>query len=113
MHEVTLAEAIWREVVSEMARRPERRLRGLRVVVGRWSGAERESLEFALGLLVAESEWPDAEILIRDEPLALVCRACSREFEPQELQLACPSCGSAETDVVRGRELRLESLEVE
>jgi hydrogenase nickel incorporation protein HypA/HybF len=113
VHEVALAQALWRQVVSEMARHEGRRLLALDLVVGAWSGADPESLEFALGLLMADSRWPDARVRLRREPLALVCRACGREFEAEDLNLVCPGCGGLDVDPVRGRELRLESLEIE
>jgi hydrogenase nickel incorporation protein HypA/HybF len=113
VHEVALAQAVWRQVEAELDRRPASRLLAAHLVVGRWSGADPESLEFALGLLRDGSPWPKAAIRIRTEPLGLVCRACGRQFEPEELNLACPGCGSADADVTRGRDVRLESLEVE
>lgn len=113
MHEIALAESVWRQVVAEMKAHSGRRLVAVHLVVGVWSGAEPESLEFALGLLVADSPWPGARACIRREPVALVCRACGREFEMAEMNVACPGCGGVDVDAVRGMDLRLESLEVE
>jgi hydrogenase nickel incorporation protein HypA/HybF len=113
VHEVALAQSVWREVEAQMSRRTGDRLAALNLVAGRWSGADPESLEFALGLLAADSPWPDARIHIRTEPLALKCRACGREFEPGDFDLACSGCGSSDVEVTQGRDLRLESIEVE
>jgi len=113
VHEASLARALWRQVEAEMACRPARRLLAMDVAIGAFSGIEAESLEFALDLLVRESDWPDAEVRLRTEPLTMVCTACGREFAPEGLRLACPACGSADTDPVRGTDLRLESLDVE
>jgi hydrogenase nickel incorporation protein HypA/HybF len=113
VHEVALAQAIWRQVAAEMQRQPGRRLVAIDLSVGAWSGADPESLEFALGLLTADSPWPKTLVRIRREPLALKCRSCARQFEPPELDLACPGCGGLDVEAVRGRELRLESLEIE
>lgn len=113
MHEVSLAHAVWRQVTAEMEKHPGRRLMGVHVAVGALSGAAPELLEFALGLLVAESQWPQAAIDVRDEPVLLVCRGCGHEYPMDEMRLRCPACGSADIEPVRGTELRLESLEVE
>lgn len=113
MHEIALAHAVWRQVAAEMEKHSDRRLTQVHVVVGELSGAEPESLEFALGLLVAESEWPHAAVHVRKEPVVLVCRTCGREYPMQEMRLRCPACGGADVEPVRGTQLRLESLEVE
>jgi len=113
VHEVALAHAVWRQVVAEMQKLPDRRLTGVDVAVGALSGADPESLDFAIGLLVAESDWPGAAVHVRKEPVVLVCRGCGREFPMEEFRLVCPDCGGADVEPVRGTELRLESLEVE
>jgi hydrogenase nickel incorporation protein HypA/HybF len=112
VHELSLAQAIWRQVVGEMERRPQYRLTALSVVVGAFSGADPESLGFAMRLMVEESTWPGAETRIRTEPVALKCRTCGRAYETETLDLACPGCGGYDVEVTGGRDLRLESLEV-
>jgi len=113
VHEVALAHAVWRQVAAEMRKHADRRLTKVHVVVGALSGAAPESLEFALGLLVAESEWPHAAVCVREEPVVLVCRGCGNEYPMHEMRLRCPDCGGADVEPVRGTGLRLESLEVE
>jgi len=90
-----------------------RRLVAVNLVVGRLSGADPESLDFAMGLMVGESAWPGAAVCIREEPLRLVCAGCGRGYEADLDRLACPACGSMDVEVTAGRDLRLESLEVE
>jgi Zn finger protein HypA/HybF involved in hydrogenase expression len=62
---------------------------------------------------VADSVWPQAAVRIRREPLALRCRACGRRYEPPETDLRCPGCKAADVETLQGKDLRLESLEVE
>ena len=40
------------------------------------------------------------------------CRACRKTFEPERLDLRCPDCDGQEVDIIAGRELYVESLEV-
>jgi hydrogenase nickel incorporation protein HypA/HybF len=113
VHELALAQAVWRQVDAEMGRHAGRALTAVHLIVGRWSGADPESLEFALGVLAADSPWPQAAFRIRTEPLALKCKPCGREFEPDELNLVCPACGSLDVEMTRGKDVYLESLEIE
>jgi len=112
VHELSLAQAIWRQVVREMDSRPRCRLAALTVVVGTFSGADPESLEFALRLLVEESVWPTAEVQLRTEPVALKCRSCGHDYQTETFDLACPGCGGFDCEVTGGRDLRLESMEI-
>lgn len=113
MHEVALAQAVWRQVAAEMDRHKGRSLLAVRLLVGKWSGADPESLEFALKIMAGESPWPKAAFQIRSEPLGLECRKCGRSFEPDEFNLACPGCRSPDVEVVKGKDVYLESLEIE
>ena len=113
MHELSLAQAIWRQVAAEMNKRKAgTQLVGINLIVGALSGADPESLEFAMRMVVEGSDWPDAEVRIRAEPVALRCRDCGRNYEAEGWDLACPACGRADFEVLAGRDLRLESLEV-
>jgi hydrogenase nickel incorporation protein HypA/HybF len=112
VHELSLAQAIWRQVTREMESHPRCRLAALNVAVGTFSGADPESLEFAVRLMAEGSAWPTAEVRIRTEPVALKCRACGRNYETETLDLACPDCGGFDVEVTGGRDLRLESLEI-
>lgn len=96
-----------------MQRHKGRCLLAVRLVVGKWSGADPESLEFALRILASDSPWPKAAVEIRTEPLVLACRMCARRFEPEELNLACPHCQSLDVEVVKGKDVLVESLEIE
>ena len=111
MHEIALAEAIWRQVDAAMEGR-KGRVSAIQIVVGAFSGADPESLEFALGLGAKDSAWPEAAIRIRREPLAVRCKPCGRKFEPEHLSFRCPACGAKDVEISKGRDLVLESLEV-
>ncbi len=113
LHELSLAQAIWRQVAAEMNKREAgTQLVGVNLVVGALSGTDPESLEFAMRLVVEGSDWPDAEVRIRAESAALRCRDCGRNYEAEGWDWACPACGRTDFEVLAGRDLRLESLEV-
>ena len=113
LHELSLAQAVWRQVGGEMEKHAGACLVALEVTVGRFSGADPEAFEFALRLLAEDSPWPDAEVRLRTEPVRLLCRTCARRYETETLDLACPGCGGYDVEVTGGRDLRLESLEIQ
>ena len=53
------------------------------------------------------------KIEIKDEKIALKCKACAHEFEPENLNYGiCPKCQSTNLDIIRGNEMLLLSLEL-
>ena len=113
MHEFSIATRLL-ELVEEQARRAgARRVASVKVVVGKLSGVVpellREAFEFCSKGTLAEG----AELVIEEPPLRCRCRACGAEYEPEAFSLKCPNCGAADFEITSGRELLLESLEVE
>jgi hydrogenase nickel incorporation protein HypA/HybF len=41
------------------------------------------------------------------------CRNCSAVFRPQDTLWSCPKCGSQGAEIFKGRELYIDSVEVE
>ena len=52
-----------------------------------------------------------AKLVIVWEPVKLKCFDCQSVYEPKENVFSCPVCGSTSTEVVRGRELYVKSIE--
>jgi hydrogenase nickel incorporation protein HypA/HybF len=62
--------------------------------------------------LATQGTVADGALLDLDlRPGAAHCRTCNRQFELHDLILLCP-CGSADVEVLTGRELRILSMEV-
>ena len=73
-------------------------------------GALRLSFELAS----ADTELSGARLEIIDVPVRIWCPACGAERElPGVQSLACPECGRLSGDIRAGRELDLESIELE
>lgn len=88
------------------------RIRGLRVRVGRLSGAVPEALQFAWevvrrGTLAAEA-WLDIETV----PAVGWCAACRAEFACTDYLAECPRCHHVSGELRRGRELELAAVEL-
>jgi hydrogenase nickel incorporation protein HypA/HybF len=114
MHEVALVEALL-ESVQEQLRDSgiEGRVRRLEVVIGRLSGVVPEAFQFAFEVLSPDSLGPDCELLIRTQPAFCRCQDCGAVEEIVELVYACPRCGSHSIRLEGGRELLLQSIEVD
>jgi hydrogenase nickel incorporation protein HypA/HybF len=124
MHELGLAQAIGEialEAVRDRSREVPRRVGRIWVRVGDLSGVDPDALGFCFE--VVRGEWvelAEAALAIERCPARVRCRECGTEAELAGLEAgpvgsmveACP-CGSADREVVGGRELDVVRLELQ
>jgi hydrogenase nickel incorporation protein HypA/HybF len=88
-----------------------RRVHSVKIEVGALSAVVPDSMQFCFELATQGTVADGARLDLDLQPGKARCRACSGEFELRDLILLCP-CGSADVEVVAGRELRILSMEV-
>ncbi|NKS03260.1 hydrogenase nickel incorporation protein HypA [Rhodococcus hoagii] len=108
MHEM----AITQSVVDAVCERADgRTVHSIRLQVGRLCAVVPDAMQFCFELVTEGTVAQGARLYI-EEPLGLAhCRSCDTDFPLQDLILLCP-CGSADVEVLSGRELRIMSMEV-
>lgn len=114
MHEVSIVQALIEQVDQEVQHAGHHgRVVGLDLVIGRLSGVNPDSIRFAFELLAPDTLVQGASLRI-DEPRAVCrCTACKAQTSIDELVMACPGCGSGQVTIEGGRELVLQSIELE
>jgi hydrogenase nickel incorporation protein HypA/HybF len=114
MHELSIVEAIIDQVGQELNRTGHAgRVLRLELSIGRLSGVHGESLRFAFGLLAPGSRVENAELVIREPKAVCQCHACQARQEIEDLVVECPQCGSSQITIEGGREMLLQSIEIE
>ena len=108
MHELSIAESV---VDTVLERTGDQRVTTVRLQVGRLSGVVPDALMFCFELATAGTPLEGAELRIDAPTGGAHCRGCGRDFDVDDLVLLCP-CGSADVEVVAGRELQILSVEV-
>jgi hydrogenase nickel incorporation protein HypA/HybF len=113
MHEATIA----RHLVEAIARRIEDggisgAVNRIHVRVGRLTAVVPDNLRHFFVLLAEGSAVEGAELEIEEVPVRARCRSCGTEFDIEGVRFDCLDCGSNETDVVGGRELKIVAVEV-
>ena len=83
------------------------------LVVGDLSGVEEEAVDLYFGFLSRNTIAAGARIFYMHVPVELRCRACETVFTPERFDLRCPACNEEKADIVAGRELSIDSIEVE
>lgn len=108
MHELSITRSV---VDAVLQRLPDTRIAEVRLEIGKLSGIVPDSVRFCFDLVVAGTLLEGARLDI-DEPGGRAhCAECDAEFDIDDPILLCP-CGSANCEVLAGKQLRIRSVEV-
>ena len=113
MHEMSIAQSLLDIILQESGNHQVNRVVSVALRVGELSSVETESLRFCFDLIAQGTIVEGAELQIERVPVTCRCEGCGTEFTVEHLLFICPSCGSRRVEVLSGRELNIQSLEVE
>jgi hydrogenase nickel incorporation protein HypA/HybF len=113
MHELGIAQSIYDIVQQSVPEELAPDVRKVRIRIGQFAGVVPDSLDFCFNILVGETPMKNAKLCIEQIPLMSECRECSCRFQVEDYNFLCPSCGSANLELVSGKELEIVDIEVE
>jgi hydrogenase nickel incorporation protein HypA/HybF len=114
MHELSIVCGIVTAVTESLGGRKVSRVYSVKVQVGALSGVEEQALQFSYPIATQGTLLEGSHLDVNHVPIVIHCDACHREVElPGVQSLRCPVCGTQSLDVRRGRELEIESMEIE
>jgi len=114
MHELSIVEALLEQVQREVQRAGESgRVTRVALAIGPLSGVHGDSIRFAFELLAPGTLVEGAELVITQPRAECCCRDCHARSEIDEFTVQCPQCHSHQIVIEGGRDLLLESIEVE
>ncbi len=119
MHELSLTASIVDAVTETLVARPEllangARVKSVRLRVGALAAVVEESLQFCYGVVTEGTPLAGSALVVTTVPVMGHCASCDVDVElPSVQSFLCPQCGAAIRDVRQGRELEIESIEIE
>ena len=113
VHEVGIIQSVLEIAESQARLNGATRILEIRMRVGRMTGIEPEAIEHAFAVLRDGTLAAGAVLTVEYVPGVFWCATCSVEFESDDLIGGCPTCREPSFDLRRGREMAVESLEVE
>ncbi len=115
MHEASIVANVFLIVRGKMDKLYGRRypVKNIRVVVGQMSTVVPEALDFAFELVGAGTEFQDVKREIEIVPLRIHCNDCGTDMVIDEPFLFCRSCDSFNIDIISGKELYVDSFEID
>ncbi len=81
--------------------------------VGKLTAIIPETFKFCMDVITQDTPAQGAEIVINEVPLKIECQECGEVNELNEPIFICPNCQSHKIEILSGRELYIESIEVE
>lgn len=108
MHELAITEGLVEAVLNRTGDRP---VTGVNLRIGPLSGVLPDAVRFCFEVVSADTPLAGAVLTIDESEGRARCRSCLDEFVLKDMFLLCP-CGSADVEIVSGRELVVTSVEV-
>jgi len=112
MHELSLCQDVIEQLTALAEQHGAAAVGKVTVRVGALSGVEPVLLDFAFLSARTATVADQADFQTEWVPPRVRCRACGTEAEVVPNDLRCPACLSHETDLTRGDELMLASVEL-
>jgi hydrogenase nickel incorporation protein HypA/HybF len=114
MHELSIVASIVDSVAETMAAYPGARVKEVRLRIGALSSVVEESLLFCYDLATEGTPLASSKLVITTVPVLAHCEACQADVELASVQsFRCPRCHEPVYELRQGRELEIESLEIE
>lgn len=112
MHELSLAKDIVEMVYQYV---PANEIKGVKSVimkVGQFSGVVTDSLKFSYEAITSQTELEGSELEIIDIPFLLKCHNCNNVTGNEFGMMICEECGSSNTEILSGDELKVQEVKL-
>ena len=114
MHELSIVSSIVDTVTESLAAYPGAQVLEVRLRVGALASVVVESLEFCWGSAAEGTAMEGSKLVVNVLPVVMRCVPCGADVELEGVQsFRCPMCGEPCSDLRQGRELEIESFEIE
>lgn len=113
MHEMGIMSGVLDSVNTAAQNAQAERVTKIILNIGEMTEIIQDSLEFAFQVMSEGTLSEGAELVIKTVTPHSICLDCGHEFDHDRFHRMCPECGSYSTSMTRGRELDIESIEVD
>ena len=110
---MSIAQNVIDIVKDEMVRNDVIKLRSIHLSVGKMSAIVPEALTFCFEIVIEGTELEGTKLTIDMAPLIGYCHVCNKEFEIEDYNFTCPTCGDKDIETISGRDLTIIEIEVD
>lgn len=112
MHELAICQGMLAQVATIAAQHHAVAVAAIHLRIGPLSGVEPQLLNQAFPLASAGTVAAGARLVVEALPVVVRCRRCGAESEAPPNRLLCAECGDWNTELMKGDELLLASVEL-
>jgi hydrogenase nickel incorporation protein HypA/HybF len=114
MHELSIVASVVDSVTESLAAYPGARVKEVRLRVGVLASVIEDSLQFCYRIAIEGTRLEGSKLVIQTLPVIAHCEGCNASVELCSVQsFRCPRCGAPVSDLCQGRELEIDSIEIE
>ena len=114
MHELSITQQILAIAVKHGEKAQAQKITDLHLVIGQLSSVIDDSVQFYWDMIAEDTLCQGAKLHFERIPAVLECRDCCEQYALDDGSLtSCPQCDSISVNVIRGKEFRLDSIEIE
>lgn len=114
MHELGIMTGVMASAREAAEGAGAERLLGVTLSVGEMTEAIEDALQFAFeALCEGDPYFEGAQLTVNMVAPKSRCLECGNEFQHDRFHLFCPVCDSFATELICGRELQIDSIEVD
>ncbi len=113
MHEMGIAMQIMNIVNQSLPPGEDLKVKSISLRVGKLTAIVPPSLRFCMEVVTKDTAAEGAELAIEEVPVIVSCDDCGEDTRIEEPPFVCGSCGGKNLEVLSGREMIVEAIEVE
>ena len=113
MHEMGIVSSILTSAEEAATREGATRITEIRITVGELTEIVDFALQFAFEALTPGTIAEGATLTVTRLGAKSRCLECQTEYEHDRFEMLCPECGSFACELLTGRELEIDSIEVD
>jgi hydrogenase nickel incorporation protein HypA/HybF len=112
MHELVFAQKLIETAQAALVEQTDQVV-ALHIRLGAHAGLSKDELIFGFEVVAAGTPFARARLKIEEQPTVLYCPQCDARFmlAPTDA-LFCPACNTLQVQIIQGKELLLQSIEV-
>ncbi len=113
MHELAITQSMFDLIMEQAKEAGAKKVGKINLVIGEMTGIVSNCVQFYFDFISKGTLAEGAALSFVMVPPKAQCRSCDKLFELKEFDWTCPHCGGSSLHIVAGKELFVESIEVE